>query len=107
MRALSALWDRGAPMRANQLTVRRLPGTATTLLVGLFVAMFLTWWSAAPAGAAPRTLHCGDTIARDTTVVLTHDLRCPDGDGISMLPGSVLDLGGHSLIGPGRTVPGT
>jgi len=53
----------------------------------------------APAGAAP--ISCGATITVSTT--LAEDMTCP-GDGLVIgAPGVVLDLGGHTLRGPGAT----
>src|SRR4051812_35764056 len=66
-------------------------GTAAALLTGLSIL-------AAPAGAAPRQLHCGDTVT--TSVTLTRDLtNCP-GDGLVVgASGITIDLAGHKITG--------
>ena len=51
------------------------------------------------AEATVPSVSCGSTITADA--VLTADLRCPSGDGLTLGPGVRLDLGGHSLVGPG------
>lgn len=69
-------------------------------LVVVITAMGLAL--AAPAGAAvgvSGSVRCGDTLTTDT--VLTHDLTCPEGNGLTLDAGVVLDLGGHRLVGPG------
>jgi hypothetical protein len=53
------------------------------------------------AQAAPPEVTCGATLTVDTT--LAKDISCPSGDGITLAPGVVLDLGGRSLIGSGST----
>lgn len=66
-------------------------------LVVVLVAALLV--GAAPAGAGP--VGCGTTIFASTT--LTQDLICA-GDGIVIgAPGVVLDLGGHTVAGPGSS----
>ena len=59
------------------------------------------------AAAAANPVRCGDTIAQGATVTLTANLYCPGGTGLHLMPYSVLDLGGHALIGPGRSVTGS
>ncbi len=56
--------------------------------------------SAAPPSVAAPAVACGDTLTVDT--VLTSDLTCGAQDGLRMLGGVTLDLGGHTLRGPGR-----
>lgn len=51
------------------------------------------------AVAAAPDVACGDTLTVDT--VLTSDLVCPAGDGLTVQAGVTLDLGGHALTGPG------
>ena len=52
----------------------------------------------APASAAP--VSCGDVITVDT--VLTQDLTCGPGDALVIgANGITLDLGGHTITGPG------
>ena len=53
--------------------------------------------SAGPAGAAGPS--CGDVLTADTT--LTADLSCPGDALVVAAPGVTLDLGGHTISGPG------
>lgn len=53
-----------------------------------------------PAAAAYPPLACGETVTG--TVTLTADLTCTD-VGLFLETGATLDLGGHTLTGPGRT----
>lgn len=63
------------------------------VLAGVLVA------AAAPVAAAPAPgPACGDTVRGE--VRLTADLRCTT-VGLVLAPGSVLDLDGHTLLGPG------
>src|SRR6266542_4459588 len=53
--------------------------------------------------AAPRALACGDTISR--SVVLTTDLKC-SGDALIVQASDItIDLGGHTITGPGAGSP--
>ena len=53
--------------------------------------------------AAPRALACGDTISR--SVVLTTDLTC-SGDALIVQASDItIDLGGHTITGPGAGSP--
>jgi len=56
--------------------------------------------AAAGPGGGPA---CGDSVSG--TVALTGDLVCTD-VGLVLAPGTVLDLRGHALVGPGRDVGG-
>ncbi|WP_136519794.1 right-handed parallel beta-helix repeat-containing protein [Cellulomonas telluris] len=58
--------------------------------------------AAPPASASSASPACGDTLTRDT--VLAADLTCADGPGLRLAPGVSLDLGGHTLRGPGHGV---
>jgi parallel beta-helix repeat protein len=52
------------------------------------------------APASADSLECGDEISVDT--VLTTDLTCGAGDGLEIVANGVtLDLGGHTITGPG------
>lgn len=68
----------------------------TILLAALVTAATL---QPGVAAAAVDTVACGDTLTTDT--VLTRDLTCAGGDGLTLLGGVTLDLGGHTLTGPG------
>ena len=59
------------------------------------------------AAAAANPVRCGDTIAEGATVTLSANLYCAGGTGLHLMPHSVLNLGGHALIGPGRLVAGS
>lgn len=76
--------------------------TRTTAVLGAACVALLGSVTAAAAGP-PGALACGDTVSG--TVRLTHDLVCTD-VGLALLPGTVLDLRGHALVGPGRDVGG-
>lgn len=55
--------------------------------------------------AQADSLECGDQISTNT--VLTHDLVCGSGDALVIVANGVtLDLGGHSITGPGAYSPG-
>jgi hypothetical protein len=54
---------------------------------------------AAPAALASPDVHCGDTVTANT--VLTQDLTCATAVGLTLVPDVTLDLGGHTLAGPG------
>jgi hypothetical protein len=69
-------------------------GAACLALLGAATAA-----TAAPPGGPA----CGDTVSG--SVALTRDLVCTD-VGLVLLPGAVLDLRGHALVGPGRDVGG-
>jgi parallel beta helix pectate lyase-like protein len=58
-----------------------------------------------PATAAPPAVSCGSVL--ETDAYLTHDLRCPAGNGIFLEIDVTLDLRGHRLIGPGATAQGS
>ncbi|MFC8192663.1 right-handed parallel beta-helix repeat-containing protein [Cellulomonas sp. NPDC057328] len=71
---------------------------ATALVVGSCVL-------AAPAVAAPPptaapALACGDTVTG--AVVLGRDLVCTTAPGLVLTRGATLDLGGHTVRGPGE-----
>lgn len=52
------------------------------------------------APASADSVECGDEISVDT--VLTADLTCGPGDGLEIVAdGVTLDLGGHTITGPG------
>jgi len=73
-------------------------GGPVRVLLTAAVVMAGTLSDAGPAGAAGP--YCGDVLTADTT--LTADLSC-GGDGLIVAaPGVTLDLGGHTLTGPGR-----
>lgn len=76
--------------------------TRVTAVLGAVCVALLGSVSAAAAGP-PGAPACGDTVSG--TVRLTHDLVCTD-VGLVLLPGTVLDLRGHALVGPGRDVGG-
>ena len=61
----------------------------------------MTVAAAVPASAAPPHPACGDTLTVDTR--LRSDLTC-DAAGLRLGPGVTLDLGGHTLRGPGSGV---
>lgn len=74
------------------------------LALALVVAMLSsTTLLAAPASAAPAAgVFCGQTITGSVT--LTADLVCTGpGPGLTLSPGANLDLGTHTLRGPGVT----
>lgn len=56
--------------------------------------------AAGPATAVAPAVACGDTITGSVT--LTSDLTCTD-VGLVLAPGATVDLGGHSLRGPGTS----
>ncbi|MFS0704932.1 right-handed parallel beta-helix repeat-containing protein [Cellulomonas sp. 179-A 9B4 NHS] len=70
---------------------------ATALLVGSCVL-------AAPAAAAPPpaapALACGDTVTG--AVLLDRDLVCTTAPGLVLTRGATVDLGGHTVRGPGE-----
>ncbi|GCE77532.1 hypothetical protein [Cellulomonas biazotea] len=68
---------------------------ASTLAVTIAVTLVAT-----PAHAGPPPT-CGSTLTVDTR--LRADLTCP-ADGLRLAPGVTLDLGGHTLRGPGTGV---
>lgn len=63
------------------------------------VAAGLALAGTGPASAASPQVTCGAYLEEDAH--LTRDLRCPDGNGISLALDVTLDLRGHRLIGPG------
>lgn len=71
---------------------------AAGLLAGGLLASVLVGGT---AQAAPPGVTCGSTLTADTT--LRADLRCRSGDGLILASGVTLDLGGHSLVGPGAS----
>jgi hypothetical protein len=78
----------------------------TTILTSTAALLAAVLLPAGAAGAAPGdppgvSPSCGDTVSVDT--VLTGDLVCPGGDGLTLAAGVTLDLGGHSLVGPGTS----
>lgn len=79
-----------------------MPGALARAVAGA-VAVVVTGPVAAASAAAEPT--CGATITTD--VVLTADLLCPDGAGLTLVGDVTLDLGGHTLAGPGRGGTGT
>ncbi|WP_456788379.1 right-handed parallel beta-helix repeat-containing protein [Cellulomonas sp. P5_C5] len=76
--------------------------TRTTAVLGAACVALLGAVTQAAAGP-PGGPACGDTVSG--TVRLTQDLVCTD-VGLTLLPGTVLDLRGHALVGPGRDVGG-
>ncbi|MGW6131013.1 hypothetical protein ACWFNE_13385 [Cellulomonas sp. NPDC055163] len=48
---------------------------------------------------SPQPVRCGATLTQDTT--LTADLVCAEGDGLRLVGPVTLDLGGHTIRGPG------
>lgn len=54
---------------------------------------------ASPASARPPQPTCGETLTRSTTLLA--DLVCTTAPGLRLAPGVTLDLGGHTLRGPG------
>lgn len=73
---------------------RRRPTAFTALLVlGLLAA------GTPSAHATSPRVRCGDVLTSDT--LLTRTLRCTTSPGLTLAPGVTLDLGGHSLVGPG------
>lgn len=69
-------------------------GALTVALLGSIV-------STGSAAAATPTVTCGSTLTADVT--LKTNLTCPAGDGLILGSGVTLDLGGHTLTGPGST----
>jgi hypothetical protein len=57
------------------------------------------------AVAAPQAVRCGATLTTDAH--LTRDLRCAAGEGITLVGDVTLDLGGHRILGPGRSGDGS
>ncbi len=53
------------------------------------------------AEAAAPTVTCGSTVTANVT--LTADLFCSSGDGVTLGANVILDLGGHSVVGPGSS----
>jgi hypothetical protein len=82
----------------NSERLKRL--TASLLPVALLASIGF----AAPAQAAEPAVACGSTLTVDTK--LTKDLYCPYGDGLILGPNVHLNLGGHSLVGPGSSGTG-
>lgn len=81
-------------------TIRRAP--AARAASGLAVALLLLTGgtsSAQAAGGGTADVRCGDTLTASTR--LRADLTCPEGDGLTLGAGVTLDLGGHTLTGPG------
>ncbi len=70
----------------------------STTLTALLALGLLTVGTPA-AHAAPPPVRCGDTLTSDTR--LTRTLRCTTSPGLTLAAGVSLDLGGHSLVGPG------
>jgi len=79
-------------------------GGRVPVLVAAAVVLAATLSGAGPAGAASPA--CGDVLTADTT--LTADLTCA-GEALAVAaPGVTLDLGGHTITGPGsRRGPAT
>ncbi|GAA4626489.1 hypothetical protein [Cellulomonas oligotrophica] len=77
----------------------------STALPALVLAVGATL-VAGPAQAAPPGPACGEHLTVDT--VLTRNLTCTSGDGLTLAPGVTLDLGGKVLTGhdTGRGVVG-
>lgn len=69
-----------------------------SLVVGVAMATTV-FGSALPAQAAGPAVVCGATLKADA--VLTKNLTCPKGNGVTLYRGVTLDLGGHTLTGPG------
>lgn len=75
-------------------TFRRPAFSVGAAAIGLVAA------TAAIAPASADSVQCGDQISVDT--VLTEDLTCGPGDGLVIVANGVtLDLGGHTITGPG------
>ena len=70
----------------------------TGVLLAAAVVLAATVAVAGPARAAGPS--CGDVVAADTT--LTADLSCAGDALVVAAPGVTLDLGGHTVTGPGR-----
>lgn len=70
------------------------------VFVGVFFALLFLWLLAGDGYGQPAGISCGSTITRDST--LDRDLKC-DKDAITVgKDGIVLDLGGHTITGPGK-----
>lgn len=72
---------------------RRPIAFAVLLLLGVLVV-----GSPAAHATSPR-VRCGDILTSDTR--LTRTLRCTAAPGLTLAAGIMLDLGGHSIVGPG------
>lgn len=72
---------------------RRSTAFAALLVLGLLAA------GTPAAHAASPAVRCGDVLTSDAR--LTRTLRCTTSPGLTLAPGVSLDLGGHSLVGPG------
>lgn len=69
-------------------------------VVGL-VAAAVTVATAGAANASPQTVSaCGTTVTG--YAVLAGDLTCTSGNGVTLTGDATLDLGGHTLTGPGN-----
>lgn len=77
----------------------RVAGRSWLRIGAVVVGVVATALGAPGVQAAAPTITCGQTLTSDTT--LTADLRCADGRGILLSSNVVLDLGGHTLVGPG------
>ncbi|MDC7120983.1 right-handed parallel beta-helix repeat-containing protein [Cellulomonas fimi] len=73
--------------------MRRRPLVLSTVLA-LGAALVAT-----PASARPPQPTCGETLTRSTTLLA--DLVCTSAPGLRLAPGVTLNLGGHTLRGPG------
>jgi hypothetical protein len=72
------------------------------LAVAGLVAAAVTVATAGAANAAPQTVTaCGTTVTG--YAILASDLTCTSGNGVTLTGDATLDLGGHTLTGPGPT----
>lgn len=84
--------DADGPSRQG-VRMRRRPLVLSTVLA-LGAALVAT-----PASARPPQPTCGETLTRSTTLLA--DLVCTTAPGLRLAPGVTLNLGGHTLRGPG------
>ncbi|AEE47466.1 hypothetical protein [Cellulomonas fimi] len=76
--------------------------TWRTAAAALALAVVVTTGQAVAAAARPPGVACGDVLTGD--VRLTRSLHCTTSPGLTLAAGASLDLGGHSLVGPGTGV---
>ena len=75
--------------------------TRTAVVVATAAVTVLASGATPAPSPSSGTVRCGATLTRSTT--LTRDLVCRTADvGLRLAEGVVLDLGGHSLVGPGK-----
>jgi parallel beta-helix repeat protein len=70
--------------------------TRFAMIVGLGIFLFAPPW----ADAAPKAIECGGNVTGSVT--LTADLVCPNGHGLVVRSGAVLDCAGHRITGADR-----